>query len=388
MDYSSFLRYLNDHIDTSGKSGRHIIRFTHPALFAEFVSQLRARRRQNPALRRVRTSSLLQALFCPLSLRDAGAWGRFGLLIEEDARVAVHSAVMPSKDLSPGTPWGIRKIGAPDAWSVSTGNQVRIGVIDTGVDFNHPDLRNSLARGVNLLNQMSLPFDDNGHGTHIAGTIAASGGSKSMMGVAPRSLIYPVKAFDHNGSAYVSDIILGIDWCVQNRMNIINMSFGMKSKSQSLQNTVRRAYNAGIVVVASSGNDKKSKGADYPARYAHTISVGATGKDGRIAPFSNHGPRIDIYAPGEKIKSCWLGGGYREMNGTSMATSHVSGSIALLLAYRPGLSPGEIKKRLRRTARPVYATTSRVKADAGEVNAARLLRGKPAIASKKPSGKS
>ncbi|RCX14418.1 subtilase family protein [Fontibacillus phaseoli] len=388
MDYSSFLRYLNEHIDTSGKSGRRIIRFPHPTLFAEFVKQLRARRRQYPALRRVRTSSLLQAFFCPLPLPGGEAWRRFGLLVEEDARVAVHSAAVPSKELPTGTPWGVRHIGAPDAWSVSTGNQVRIGVIDTGADFNHPDLRHSLARGVNLLNQMSLPFDDNGHGTHIAGTIAASGGSKSMMGVAPRSLIYPVKAFDHNGSAYVSDIILGIDWCVQNRMNIINMSFGMKSKSQSLQNTIRKAYNAGIVVVASSGNDKKSRGADYPARYPHTISVGATGKDGRIAPFSNHGPRIDIYAPGEKVKSCWLGGGYREMNGTSMATSHVSGSIALLLAHRPGLSPGEIKRRLRRTARPLYSPSSKTKLGAGEVNAARLLRGKPAAASKKPSGRS
>ncbi len=388
MDYSSFLRYLNEHIDTSGKSGRHIIRFTHPALFAEFVAQLRGQRRRYPALKQVRTSSLLQALFCPLSWREAGTWGRFGLLVEEDARVAVHSTVTPSKEMATGTPWGIRKIGAPDAWSVSTGNQIRIGVIDTGADFSHPDLRHSLARGVNLLNQISLPYDDNGHGTHIAGTIAASGGSKSMMGVAPRSLIYPVKAFDHNGSAYVSDIILGIDWCVQNRMHIINMSFGMKSKSQSLQNTIRRAYNAGIVVVASSGNDKRSRSADYPARYPHTISVGATGKDGRIAPFSNYGPRIDIYAPGEKIKSCWLGGGYREMNGTSMATSHVSGSIALLLALRPGLTPGEIKRRLRRTARPLSSTVPKAKASAGEVNAARLLRGKTATASKKPSGKS
>ncbi|WP_334075956.1 MULTISPECIES: S8 family peptidase [Paenibacillus] len=384
MDYSSFLRYLNDHIDTSGKSGRHIIRFTHPAIFAEMTRQLRRRKSHYPALRRVRSSSLLQALFCPMA-PAGGIRDRFGLLVEEDIRVSVHAAT-PSKDPAAGVPWGVRRIGAPEAWSVSTGNQIRIGVIDTGADFSHPDLRHSLARGVNLLNQMSLPYDDNGHGTHIAGTIAASGGSRGMMGVAPRSLIYPVKAFDHNGSAYVSDIILGIDWCVQNRMHIINMSFGMKNKSMSLQNTIRRAYHAGIVVVASSGNDKKSRSADYPARYPHTISVGATGRDGRVAPFSNHGPCIDIYAPGEKIKSCWLGGGYREMNGTSMATSHVSGSIALLLALRPGLTPGEIKRRLRRTARKLSSPGA--KSGPGEVHAARLLRGRPAAAGKKPSGKS
>ncbi|GIO88096.1 aerolysin [Paenibacillus faecis] len=384
MDYSSFLRYLNDHIDTSGKSGRHIIRFTHPAIFAEMARQLRRRRNHDPALRRVRVSALLQALVCPMA-PDRGIQERYGLLVEEDVRVSVHAAT-PSKDSPAGVPWGVRRIGAPDAWSVSTGNQIRIGVIDTGADFSHPDLRNSLARGVNILNQMSPPYDDNGHGTHIAGTIAASGGSRGMMGVAPRSLIYPVKAFDHNGSAYVSDIILGIDWCVQNRMHIINMSFGMKNKSLSLQNTIRRAYQAGIVVVASSGNDKKNRSVDYPARYPHTISVGATGRDGRVAPFSNHGPRIDIYAPGEKIKSCWLGGGYREMNGTSMATSHVSGSIALLLALRPGLTPGEIKRRLRRTARALPSPGA--KSGPGEVHAARLLRARSAAAGKKPSGKS
>jgi subtilisin family serine protease len=197
-----------------------------------------------------------------------------------------------------------------------------------------------------------------------------------MMGIAPRSLVYPVKAFDHNGSASVSDIILGIDWCIRNRMHIINMSFGMKNNSVSLQNIINKAHGAGIIVVASSGNDKKSRSIDYPARYSNTISVGATGKEGRIASFSNHGPHIDIYAPGEKVNSCWLGGGYREMNGTSMATSHVSGAIALLLAHRPDLKLTEIKRRLHRTARPIPANASKIKINAGEVNALRLVRGK------------
>ncbi|MNI27413.1 Subtilisin [compost metagenome] len=381
MDYSRFLRYLHEHIDASGKGGRHIIRFPHSAQFTECLRELRGHRRNSSALRRVRTSALLRALFCPLSPQFLAACQRFGLLVEEDCRIRVHSAasITAAKERSRSDiPWGVKRIGAPETWSVSTGHQIRIGVIDTGADYSHPDLQHSLARGINLLNQMTLPYDDNGHGTHIAGTIAAAGGSKGMMGVAPRSLIYPVKAFDHNGSAYVSDIILGIDWCVRNHMQIINMSFGMKSKSQSLQNIIRKAYGAGIIVVASSGNDKRSKGVDYPARYPHTISVGATTRDGRIASFSNHGSYIDIYAPGEKITSCWLGGGYHEMNGTSMATSHVSGSIALLLALRPDLKPSEIKRRLRRTARPLQIAGARSKISPGEVHASRLLRGKPA----------
>ena len=105
-----------------------------------------------------------------------------------------------------------------------------------------------------------------------------------MIGVAPRSLIYPVKAFDHNGSAYVSDIVLGIDWCVRNRVDIINMSFGMKTRSKALLDVVNRAHQAGIVIVASSGNDGKRRSIDYPARYPQTISVGATDKIGGLRP--------------------------------------------------------------------------------------------------------
>ncbi|MFD0713147.1 S8 family peptidase [Paenibacillus sp. GCM10027626] len=252
-----------------------------------------------------------------------------------------------------GIPWGVRQVKAPQAWSITTGHRIKIGVIDTGVDFNHPDLKYSLARGINLLNRNALPHDDNGHGTHIAGTIAAANQPRGMIGIAPRAILYPVKAFDHDGSAFVSDIILGIEWCIHNRMDIINMSFGMKTRSKALLNAVNYAYNAGIIIVASSGNDGSRKSIDYPARYPQTISVGATNRLRRIAPFSNRGAYIDIYAPGDKIHSAWLKGKYHEMSGTSMATSHVSGAIALLLARKPGLPPAEIKAILKRSMLPL-----------------------------------
>lgn len=376
MDYAKLLRFLNDSIDPSGKGGRHIIRFLQPGHYTECVRLLFKYRRKYPALRQIRSSPLLQALFCPLRIQDTRICSALGLFVESDSTISVNSPSSPSKERATDIPWGVKRIGAPEVWSISTGHRIRIGVIDTGADYSHPDLRYSLARGIHLLNRTSLPHDDNGHGTHIAGTIAAAGGTHGMIGVAPRSLIYPVKAFDHNGSAYVSDIILGIDWCVRSRMNIINMSFGMKSTSVSLKNIVNKAHEAGVVIVASSGNDKKQRTADYPAKYAQTISVGATNRDGKVAAFSNSGPYIDIYAPGEKITSSWLGGGHREMSGTSMATSHVSGAIALLLAVRPNLTPSEIKRRLRRTARPLAQTPARARSRPGEVSAARLLRGK------------
>src|SRR5690606_18415858 len=107
----------------------------------------------------------------------------------------------------------------------------------------------------NLIYRTVPPHDDNGHGTHIAGTIAAANRLHGMIGIAPRAAIHPIKAFDQNGSAYVSDIILGLDWCVRNRMHIVNMSFGMQSRSRSLLQAVQNANQAGVVVVASSGND-------------------------------------------------------------------------------------------------------------------------------------
>lgn len=386
MDYSKFLQFLSDHMDFSVTNRpRHMIQFINKHHYDECVQQLHIYKRNRPSLRLVRSSSLIHALFCPLKVADLPRCYHNLLTLEEDDQISVGSLLKTTiKEQNPGIPWGVKQISAPEAWQISTGHQVRIGVIDTGADFNHNDLRHCLTRGINLLNRTSLPYDDNGHGTHIAGTIAAAGGADIMTGVAPRSIISPVKAFDQNGSAYVSDIVLGIDWCLRNNMNIINMSFGMKTKSRSLLSVVNKANQAGVVIVASSGNDKKRRGADYPARYPQTISVGATDKNQKIAGFSNRGPYVDIYAPGDKIYSSWVGGKHHEMSGTSMATSHVSGAIALLLAHRPGLQPSQIKALLRRTSRPL-AYGARYKAmtkGAGEVNALRLLRSKLQINAK------
>jgi subtilisin len=271
-----------------------------------------------------------------------------------------------------GIPWGVRHVKAPEAWSKTTGYRIKVGVIDTGVDFHHPDLKHSIDRGINLLYRTYLPQDDNGHGTHIAGTIAAANRLQGMIGVAPRASIHPVKAFDYNGTAYVSDIILGIDWCVRNRMDVVNMSFGMRNRSKSLLQAVDNAHRSGVLIVASSGNDGLRDDIDYPARYGQTIAVGATNRDGRIASFANRSDMIDIYAPGDKIISAWLSGRHREMSGTSMATSHVTGAVALLLAHKPGLSPDRIKSILKRSARPLKS--GKAPRTAGELDVMRMLK--------------
>ncbi|BBI31073.1 hypothetical protein KCTCHS21_04720 [Cohnella abietis] len=285
----------------------------------------------------------------------------------------VHALPKGSVVTEKGIPWGVKHIQAPQVWNRTTGHRVKVGVIDTGVDFTHPDLRHSLERGINLLHRMALPQDDNGHGTHISGTIAAANELQGMIGVAPRALIHPIKAFDHNGTAFVSDIILGIEWCVHNQMDVVNMSFGMKTKSRSLLNAVNNAYRSGILIVASSGNDGSIGTIDYPAHYTKTIAVGATNQQSRIASFTNRSSLIDIYAPGDRIVSAWLRGKHREMSGTSMATSHVTGAIALLLSLKPGLTPGQIKSIIKRSAKPLR-NSRKAPRMAGELNVKRMIK--------------
>jgi len=376
MDYHKFWHMLLEEISVAPNNGeRRILTFNDPRQYAGAFTQWKALKAKQPELRQVQVSPLIRAFFVPAA--GAGKlMSRFAdlLNVEEDLQIQIHS-IANEKSGTATLPWGVKAIHAPQAWSKSTGVHVKIGVIDTGADYRHPDLKHSLASGVNLLHRGMLPLDDNGHGTHIAGTLAAAGGNRGMMGVAPRALLYPVKAFDHSGSAYVSDIVLGIDWCVQNRIDIINMSFGMKTRSKALHNVVIKAYRAGIAIIASSGNDGK-RGGDYPARYPETIAVGAIDKRHRVAGFSNRGSYIDVYGPGEGVPSCWLKEGYKEMSGTSMATSHVTGAAALLLAVRPGLSPRELKLLLRRTASPVRLRKGqrRTSLGGGAADALRLLK--------------
>jgi len=352
----SFLEELIKEIQQSSADGpKHIIRFRSRKDYAECLRSLRGT--GSSVKQKIQRLAMIYSLSCPL--RSAARLSDYPFIagIEADPQMTVHALPHASSAkgsaLPAGTkpliPWGVKRIKAPLVWNLSKGEQIGVGVIDTGVDYSHPDLRGAIGRGINLVNRGMPPVDDNGHGTHISGTIAAFSGT-GIIGTAPKAVIHPVKAFDRNGSAYVSDIIYGMDWCVKNRIPIINMSFGMRKYSRALEDAVRNAYRAGVVIVASSGNDKRSVDIDYPACFPQTISVGATNRQRRVASFSNRGRYIDIYAPGNKIYSTWLHGRYNELSGTSMATSHVSGVIALMLARHPGLTPRRIKSLLKRQA--------------------------------------
>lgn len=373
MDTAAFIRWLQQQLAcASSDTAKRIIRFRYEGDYRRFMEQLKHASASSKQLETVRLLPIIRGISCRIPVEEAPIPFPDKVWAENDCEISVCSSPPKSVFSESGIPWGVQQIKAPQAWSTTTGYRVKVGVIDTGVDFHHPDLRNSLLRGINLIHRNKLPVDDNGHGTHIAGTIAAANQMHGMIGVAPRALIAPVKAFDQHGSAFVSDIVLAIDWCVRKQMDVINMSFGMKTKSKSLLGAVTNAYNAGVIIVASSGNDGKLRSVDYPARYPQTISVGATTKLRRVAPFSNRGTYIDVYAPGDKIVSAWLRGHYNEMSGTSMATSHVSGAIALLLSLKPGLSPAEIKSIIKRSMQPLR--NSKARRMIGELDVLRMLQ--------------
>lgn len=373
MDATEIADWLRRFPCSKEDSGRRsILRFANFADYDRFLQAMKVACTRIGRLAEVRRLPLIRAVSYPSekvgippSLIGKAVW-------EEDTPVTLHALRKGAIVTDKGIPWGVKHIQAPQAWSRTTGYRVKVGVIDTGVDYNHPDLRHSLERGINLLNRMALPRDDNGHGTHISGTIAAANELQGMIGVAPRSIIYPVKAFDHNGTAYVSDIIWGIEWCVRHQMDVVNMSFGMKTRSRSLLSAVLNAYHSGVLIVASSGNEGRVGDIDYPAGFPHTIAVGATNRAGRIAKFTNRSAAIDVYAPGDRVVSSWLRGKHRQMSGTSMATSHVTGAVALLLALRPGLTPAQIKAAIKNSAKPLRnAKAPRI---AGELNVLRMIK--------------
>jgi len=265
--------------------------------------------------------------------------------IEEDG--LVHAL-----DLELDNSWGVKHIGAGNVHSYNKGAGVKVAIIDTGIDYTHPDLDGNYAGGYDFVNSDNNPMDDNGHGTHCAGIAAAEDNNEGVVGVAPEASIYGVKVLSSSGSGYLSDVVAGIQWAIDNGMDIISMSLGTNYNYQTLQNACDQAYAAGILLVAAAGNDYSIRlgieqdTVDYPARYGSVIAVGATDNTDTKASFSSTGLTLELAAPGVNIKSTYRGGGYASGSGTSMACPHVAGTAALVLAG-PG---GDVRAILQNTA--------------------------------------
>lgn len=253
------------------------------------------------------------------------------------------------------TPWGITKVNAPQVQAAGvTGTGVKVAIVDTGILTSHQDL--SVAGGYSTFGGSYV--DDNGHGTHVAGTVAALNNTLGVIGVAPNATLYAVKVLNSSGSGSYSGIIDGINWAINNRMDIINMSLGGSTGSTALEDACNAAYNSGILVVAAAGNEGTKRGNNdtlgYPAKYASVMAVGSVNSSNTRSSFSSTGTDLEIMAPGESIQSTYYNGGYATMSGTSMASPHVAGVAALIMAANPNLTNAQVRDILNTTANDTW----------------------------------
>ena len=295
-------------------------------------------------------------------------------------------------------------VAALKAWLKTQGSdKVVVAVLDTGVDFTHPDLVENIwfrpenipqynddelgtfsdEHGFNAADNQSDPMDDNGHGTHCAGIIGAEGDNEEgIAGINWKVRIMPLKFLGRGGFGTTKDAIEAINYAIDRKRNgvnvkVISASWGSTARSKALEDTIRAAGEEGILFVAAAGNNGTSndKTPHYPSNYAlpNVISVAALDRGDQLASFSNFGVKtVHIAAPGKEILSTWLDNGYREASGTSMATPYVSGVAALILASEPNLSVEKLRERLLKSVDKIDSLSGQIESG-GRVNAAKAL---------------
>jgi len=294
--------------------------------------------------------------------------------VSEDRVVTASAATSTATGQT--LPTGVDRINAETNANKGTG--VNVAVIDTGIDLNHPDLKNNIVGGKNCSSGNSYT-DGNGHGTHVAGTIAAINNTTGVVGVAPEAKLWAVRVLNNNGSGSWSSVICGIDFVTSKSpakggpITVANMSLGGSgvsdnncgnSNADALHKAICAARSAGVTMVVAAGNDGKDAGGFVPSAYDDAVitvsaladsdgkggGLGAAtsyGTDDTFASFSNYGSVVDLGAPGVNILSTWKGGGTNTISGTSMATPHVTGAAALYIKGHPGATWDQVRDALK-----------------------------------------
>ena len=309
-----------------------------------------------------------------------------------------------------GELWGLGPIPGADAvaaWQKQTGKaEIVVAVIDTGIEIAHPDLRERIwtnekeipgngidddrngyiddYHGVDIVAGKGNGDDQQGHGTHVAGSICATGNNdQGVVGVNWKCSLLPVKIFGASGGGSYFDALRGIDYVTDLRKRgvpivVANNSWGGRGYSQPLENAVARAIKAGVVFVAAAGNSGSDNqhSPHYPSNFEDVLAVAAIARDGRLASFSNYGDPVHIGAPGVQILSTYPGSRYSYLQGTSMAAPHVSGAVALLSAQHPNLDRKNLQKQILDTAASLPSLKGKV-TTGGTLDAANALQAEP-----------
>ena len=333
---------------------------------------------------RIPALGVVEAAFPTRAARDEGVRAlRAGGVVAQPEHVYTATSTKPNDPMLKWQ-WGIAKVGAPRAWDrdVGTTSPVLVAVLDTGVDLKHPDLIGHVSAGKNVADNTDDPTDDHGHGTHVAGIIAASTNHKvGVAGMSWGAQVLAVKVLGKDGSGTDCDIALGIVSAVQAGAKVLNMSLGADGATcdQVTQSAIDFALRQGALPVVSAGNGaKKGNKTSSPANCDGSFAVGATDDHDRIGVFSTHQPYVAISAPGVAVLSTIVDPDsgkhtYAYLSGTSMAAPFVSGLAALLLSEHGTWTPQQVRDRIVATADDKGARGRDPYYGAGRINAARAL---------------
>lgn len=289
----------------------------------------------------------------------------------------------PNDPLYDPRQWGMQRIQASRAWTLGRGGAVQVAVVDSGIDFSHPEFQNRLLDGQNYVTPFTAPEDDSGHGTHVTGIVAAElNNGTGIAGLAPQVLIDPRKVLDANNSGSIANVAQAIRDATDAGAQVINLSLESRAPSDVLEAAVNYAAGRGVLLVASVGN-RGIQQVEWPAAYTNVLAVAATDRFDQRTFYSNYGPQVNIAAPGglsaDLIYSTWpfgvkcdtaVASGYCALVGTSMSAAFVSGAAALVWGMRPDLSADAVKDILLETAYPTGQSSDFVGAGRLDVHAA------------------
>jgi type VII secretion-associated serine protease mycosin len=287
----------------------------------------------------------------PAGTYSAAGTGEGAVTSEADSVVRSLGATDPMR----GAQWALDKVSFESAWALTRGHGVTVAVVDTGVRADHEDLQNVVLPGKDYVDPAGNGWNDqNGHGTHVAGIIAAAASNGvGIAGGAPNVKILPVRVLDANGTGYSSNVASGVIWAADHGARVINLSLGGTTPSAGTRAAIQYANGKGALVLAAAGNGAQSGNqAIYPAAFPEAVAIGAVGSNLVRAPFSNWGTYVDLAAPGVNIRSTYNSSrtAYADMSGTSMATPYASAAAALAAAENPKMSAAGIRDALEATA--------------------------------------